>query len=700
MAVSIRPGLAALALLIAVCPTRPSTSAAVEPSADELAAAAKWVAARLDAKSAAGLPFSFVYDGKPSAKAISSWKSHLAARQLDNGRLERTITLADPKTGLTLRCVATVYRHFPAVEWVLHFRNAGAADTPILENVQAIHADLGTAVDPRPYTLHYAEGSHERITDFQPLERAIAPGGSAKLSSFGGRPSDGVLPLFNLAEPGGGGGGGMMIGIGWTGQWAASFARAQGGCVNVQAGMERTHLRLQPGEEIRTPAVLLLFWAGPDRMRGQNLLRRLLLGHYTPTPGAKPVDPPCAASPHVVVGFEQTTEENMVRAIRNIASHKLPIDTWWIDTGWFTCPNKPNGWAGAVGNPDPDPVRFPNGLKPVADAAHQAGMKFLLWFEPERVMRETWLFKNHPEWLLKPSNDLPAELQYHVRDGFHLLDLGNPAALAWVKGKISGMIRDVGIDVYRNDFNLYPLYFWRNGEAVDRQGIREIRYVTGLYDFFDALRRDHPHLLLDTCASGGRRIDFEMLRRALVLTRSDYLWDPIGQQCHTYGLAQWIPITGIGSDSPDLYKCRSGLGSHFALGADFYAKDPAVWESAARRIEEHRAVKHLYTGDYYPLGSYSTAGNVWMAWQFHRPDLGEGLVQAFRRQESPEATAVYRLRGLEPALEYAVTNLDEPKPLRLSGRELMERGLTIRLAGKPSAAVLTYKKAAAGANWP
>lgn len=54
------------------------------------------------------------------------------------------------------------------------------------------------------------------------------------------------------------------------------------GLGRVQAGMERTHLKLHPGEEIRTPAVLVLFWQGADRMRGQNLLRRLLLRHCTP----------------------------------------------------------------------------------------------------------------------------------------------------------------------------------------------------------------------------------------------------------------------------------------------------------------------------------------------------------------------------------------------------------------------------------
>jgi alpha-galactosidase len=184
-----------------------------------------------------------------------------------------------------------------------------------------------------------------------------------------------------------------------------------------------------------------------------------------------------------------------------------------------------------------------------------------------------------------------------------------------------------------------------------------------------------------------------MLRRALVLTRSDYLWDPVGQQCHTYGLAQWIPITGIGSDSPDRYKCRSGLGSHFTLAADFYSQEPAVWEAIARAVQEQHSVQHLYTGDFYPLGSYSTTAEAWMAWQFHRPDLGEGLVQAFRRQDSLAAAATYRLYGLEPTAEYAVTNADDQASRQMTGRDLMERGLTIDLPERPAAALFTYRKA-------
>ena len=127
-----------------------------------------------------------------------------------------------------------------------------------------------------------------------------------------------------------------------------------------------------------------------------------------------------------------TTEANMRETIAQIASHELPVDTFWIDAGWYTCPDADTGernWAKGVGNWDADTERYPNGIQPVAAAAHDSGLRFLLWFEPERAMPYTWLYDNHPDWLLAPT-DFPAEQQYQAKDGFHLLNLGHPEALA------------------------------------------------------------------------------------------------------------------------------------------------------------------------------------------------------------------------------------------------------------------------------
>jgi alpha-galactosidase len=227
---------------------------------------------------------------------------------------------------------------------------------------------------------------------------------------------------------------------------------------------------------------------------------------------------PVAASVHGLIGFNDTTEEKLTALAASLAVIGLPLDTFWLDAGWNT-----GGFPHGQGDPEADAKRFPRGLAPVGEAARQAKMRFLAWFEPERAMPGTWLEREHPAWLLQPS-DTPPELRYQEKDGFHLLDLGNPEARRWAAETVSKQIREAGIGIYRQDCNLYPAFFWRTAEETNRIGLREIGHIAGLHDYLDELAHRHPDLILDNCASGGRRLDFEMMRRCVALWRSDSCW--------------------------------------------------------------------------------------------------------------------------------------------------------------------------------
>jgi alpha-galactosidase len=99
----------------------------------------------------------------------------------------------------------------------------------------------------------------------------------------------------------------------------------------------------------------------------------------------------------------------------------------------------------------------------------------------------------------------------------------------------------------------------------------------------------------------------------------------------------------------------------------------------------------MLEGDYYPLTPYSRAINQWIAWQFNRPEQGDGVVQTFRRKDCAEAAQTYRLRGLDPAAMYEVTNFDVNGSTTMSGQDLMEKGLTVEIKDRPGAAVIVYK---------
>jgi alpha-galactosidase len=445
----------------------------------------------------------------------------------------------------------------------------------------------------------------------------------------------------------------------------------------VRAGQELTHFKLLHGEEVRTPLVALVFWKG-DWIDGQNVWRRWMIAHNLPRPGAQlPAPLISSGSNGYAIEMQGATIENQKEFMQQYFNLGWKFDYWWMDAGWYHF--KEAWWN--TGTWDPDPARFPQGLRPITDFAHAHGIKTIMWFEPERVNQNSWLAENHPEWLLG------------AKDGRNrLFDLGNPEALKWLTDHIDHFLTEQGIDLYRQDFNMDPLKYWRANDAPDRQGITEIRHVTGYLAYWDELRRRHPDMLIDTCASGGRRDDLETLRRAVPLWRSDYaIDDPPAMQDLTYGLAAWVPYFGTDVRSSNPYSFRSAMTIAPTMQTD--PRSRTIDYPALDRLGlQWRQIAPYYYGDYYPLTPYSTEEAAWMAWQFNRPESRDGMVQAFRRSESPMESARFKLRGLDPSAEYSVRNIDAPGETIFSGRELEEQGLPVVIKKEASAVVITYEK--------
>ncbi|MCL4788182.1 MAG: GH36 C-terminal domain-containing protein, partial [Verrucomicrobia bacterium] len=228
------------------------------------------------------------------------------------------------------------------------------------------------------------------------------------------------------------------------------------------------------------------------------------------------------------------------------------------------------------------------------------------------------------------------------------------------------------------------------------EGITENHYVTGYLAFWDALLQRFPNLLIDTCASGGHRNDLETLRRSVPLLRSDYIMEPVGQQCHTYGLAFWMPFFGTGTSAMDVYNFRSAMCSSFNACFDMRRTDLPFDEARRLLSQWKNEVAPNHFGDFYPLSPYTTANDAWIAWQFDRPEAGQGVVQAFRRASSFYESARLKLRALDSQGRYVVTDLDRPDVAReFAGRELMEPGLLVTAPTQPAAMVFTYRKTGA-----
>jgi len=618
-------------------------------------------------------PFSFIYNGAPSAGFLKSWTRTEETKNLTD-RIERSVRFTDPQTGLRVTAVASVFNRYPAVDWVLYFENQGKQDSPILESIQALDVELNTDPPKKAAVLHQLVGDVCGERSFLPFDTSLGPGQSLRLAPQGGRSSNGAFPFFNFEFEGRG----LIAAIGWSGQWAASFDRSANGPTRVRAGMELTHLKLHPGERIRSPRILLLYWKG-DRMAAHNRFRRLMLHHYVPQQNGKP-----AAMPIFWQGFDRynarpdwPTEKGQLNALK--AAHEAGCDTLWLDAAWF-----PKGFPNGVGSWSCDPQRFPNGLKPVSDAAHKLGMGFILWFEPERVAAGSEIARDHPEFVFGGEKG-------------GLFKLNDPAARRWLTDRLSKCIEEFGLDWYRNDFNIDPLSFWRANDPPDRQGITEIRYVEGHYEMWDELVRRKPGLLIDNCASGGRRIDLETCMRSIPLWQSDtscWAGHPEWNQTQNYALSHYLPFHDCCMWTPDAYDFRSGATAGAIV--QFAFLDPGFSVDAAKAaVAEARENQKYWYGDFYPLTPCSASPEHLIAWQFHRPDLNAGLVLAFRRPQSPYIGLGVPLRGLNAAATYTLEMIDDARHATTrtaTGRELMSE-LELRLGPRGSSLIVRYREA-------
>jgi len=656
----------------------------------------------------AQLPFSFCHDGVSSSSVLQSWRATRELPRHVDGATVETITFADPSGNLECCCVVTHYHQFPAVEWVVHFRNTGVEDSGILSDILPL--DFLFPLDaPQPCVVHHARGALTQRDDFAPRETPLTfrQGGSQlELVARTGKSSTLHLPFFNLQM----GNGGVIAAIGWSGGWAASFRREREG-VRVRAGMERTHLRLHRGETIRTPRILLMFWQGSDapdvaplaqeRVRSHNVWRRLLLAHYTPKQDGKPLTLPFCEG----VWGAQPTASHLAK-IEWLQENQIPTECYWIDAGWYgersvteAADALSSAWMRQVGSWIPNPAAYPDGFRPISEAARSANLGSLLWIEPERAFEGTQIVREHPEWLIGP---VPSG----NTNGFNfMVNLGIPEARRHVTGMVSDLLRSGGMTCYRQDFNdLRVPELFAMADAPDRVGMTEIQHITGLYAFWDELLARHPGLVIDNCAGGGQRMDLETMTRSVPLWRSDlqcWPFDPMAMQTQTQGLAPWFPLSAAVCEVPTVYAFRSALGAglvtHWSSQAlDGHADLPI--ERIRRMMLDAQALRDYFYGDFYPLLSFSLADDAWAAWQYDRPDQGDGLVVAFRRHASPFAEWQATLQGLVSEGTYLLTAWDTPaasdsdRSWQSSGKELMTAGFPVAIGERPGAALFTYRR--------
>jgi alpha-galactosidase len=627
-------------------------------------------------------PFSFVYGGKNSDSFITGWKFQSQKLPAAPDKEVSLFTWTDPRSGLAVKCEVTAFKDFQAVEWVLKFVNTSGGNTPLIEKAKVIDHAFSTAAGH--FILHHSKGSDTGKDDFEPFDQPVQAGEHVYMSPDRGRSSDGgAFPFFNIEAPGQTG---VVVAVGWTGKWYADVSRPAEKRFTLESGMEQMLLSLYPGEEIRTPRICLLFWNSDDRMTGHNLFRRFVLKHHSRQIDGKFAEYPLcvnlgidSSSPCEL--FECLTEAYATGFVDRFRFFGVSPDAFWVDAGWYEgCGwNKENGkWWENVGNWTPDKERFPDGFRPVTDAIHRAGSKFILWLEPERVRPGTQFYTEHPEWLVKIPGDDNA-----------LFDLGNPEACRWLTDYMTAFFKRDGIDYYRQDFNFDPYPYWNVKDQPGRVGMAEIRHIEGLYAYWDSLLVRFPRLLIDNCASGGRRLDLETMSRSAPVWRSDFM-SIEASQCHTYGLNFYLPVHGQYLTTDDAYSFRSGMTATATCILYVSGRIPDAISHIQGTMENFKELQPYNYGDYYPLTPYSSNDDVWMAYQLNRPEQGDGIILAFRRDGNTQDSIKIKLSGIQNRETYDLHFVDAGTTVKKTGLELTS-GIDVNIPHTRESLLIKYR---------
>lgn len=597
---------------------------------------------------------------------------------------------------LTVTVERQEFSEFTAEEWVLWFENPSGEKSAVVSEIndcdmlielprepKRFQGDICVSGERAVLTMNGCiDGRDYNDNDFNSSrEFAVVPHyfkwksrSSFTAESTGGRPSDGrYCPFFEITQAGAG----ALVALGWTGGWRADFTNEVDG-VRVRAGLKKPRFYLNPGERLRTVRVLVMRYSkGEDCGNKFRRLARRYFSHVATAPMSR-------EGVHAAFFWGGLTSDEIVRRIRRMKERGLAFDDYWVDAGWYgackNCTDAYTGdWASFTGDWVVNSRIHPDGMKSVSAAAHEASGGLMLWFEPERIVSTSNFCREHADWLLKGAF------------GSHLLNYGLAPARDYVVELVGKYAHELEMTCYRQDFNFDPEDKFRSGDEKDREGIAEIRHVMGMYDVLDRIRLQNPRLLVDNCASGGRRLDLEMLRRSVFCTRSDYQGgfnaNPDVIQAQNVGISRLFPYSGCTIKHGDLYALRSAYSTSHAVGywqTVFHKEEDIDWAVVKKSHDEYRRIRRYFPCDFYNHGSATADPSAWAIWQYHDSESESGIVMAFRRSASPCDRSVVELKGLSPGTRINACNLDSGACMTCNDR------LVIDLPERRSSVIYTY----------
>ncbi len=613
-------------------------------------------------------PFTFKVDGEEFNPA--DWEKLLTESpefgSVYLGGQTEYLILSNKEKGLEVKVEATVFEDNATCQWTVYIENNGSGNSGVISDFYAIDSSFATG----EAEVYYSMGSDTAASDFSLIRKNLSFI-ERNFSGNEGKPTEAYLPYFNIC----GENYGMILGIGWTGQWAAGLSESKGE-TSVNVKQEYFDAYLLPGETVRSPLVSISFYENENPLKGFNLFRKWINDSVYPENVTK-----SSYTVMEVAGPMSTrTSDEIIEVLDGLdESVYKHTDAFWMDAGWYSYNE---GWHDGVGNWTVDTSRYDNGISELSGYAAEKGLGHVLWYEPERVFPGTHFHNvgsQHEEWLISCDGE----------DNI-MWNLANEEAFDFYCEYLLNSMKENGITVYRQDFNFAPLKYWQKADEEfygGRTGICENHYVTNLYRYLDYLTENIDGLIIDNCASGGKRLDLEMSYRSIAFWRSDYncsfhpdLFE--ATQSHTYGISFWLPVTGSALYMIDEYSSRSDIMPLMLM--DFFSHQNPEFSYN----DEQRS---MMGEKYYPLDFGSFDKEKMHAMQFSSDDALSGTALIYKRAEVTENKYTVKLNGLIPSQTYSVYDIDAPETVHsLTGEELMRDGITIDLPEGEKAVILMF----------
>ncbi|MBR6531857.1 MAG: alpha-galactosidase [Clostridia bacterium] len=615
------------------------------------------------------LPYNFKIGSKSLNNNLDKWDISVGEESQTGavyvGGKTTYITLKHKSSSLEATVEATIYEENATCEWTVYIVNEGEENSPVISDFYAAYTEF----DLKNAELYYSKGSHDEPYDFALMQKNLTIFPST-FTSEDGRSTDTYLPYFNIS----GKGAGVVLGVGWTGLWKADISNVING-VSIKVKQEKFKAYLLPGEEVRSPLVSISFYNNDNPLKGFNTFRNQI---------SNCIYPENIPDTMTMLEFSgpmhtQTADELFAAADGYGEEVYEKVDYFWMDAGWY---KYNEGWHDSVGTWVANPERFPDGIGEVSEFALGKGCGLVLWFEPERVCKDSLFHKKGAEndkWLIE------------VKDEDNIMwNLANDDATDYLIEYISDFLKDNGVSIYRQDFNFSPDIYWKQSDKdfYDRRtGITENHYVTNLYKYLDGLLGNVDGLIIDNCASGGRRLDLEMVRRSVPVWRSDYNCNPHenileATQSQTFGLSFWLPLSGTVAYSESEYAARSSI---MPMSLETFG---TIHGKHYGEYINQRAMMNEY---YYPLSSGGYYSDRMLAMQYSDYSAQNGMALVYKRADVTDIEYTVRLNGLMAGTIYSVYDYDKPEEVfEMTGNELMTEGIKLSLPEGEKAFIIMF----------